>query len=123
MDGVHLLALSWGLASDVARSRDFSRSELSIWGWAYAYQSVFVGGFLPLLGHSTGLGTGEVVDGEEDGDGGSNELSDLTDDTQTLTLGGLGTGTVGTEGNVVSCDDGRYVSGNRSIVERSSNWR
>lgn len=71
-------------------------------GSAYTYQSVLVGGLLPLLGHSTRLGAGEVVNGEEDGDGGSCELGNLAENADTLTLGGLGTGTVGTEGNVVS---------------------
>ena len=41
------------------------------------------------------------MNGEEEGDGGSGELGDLAEDAETLTLGGLSTGTVGTEGNVV----------------------
>jgi hypothetical protein len=65
------------------------------------YQSVFVGGLLPLLGHGLGLGLGEIVDGVEDEDGGDGKLSDLQEDLQALTLGGLSAGTVRTKGNPV----------------------
>lgn len=65
------------------------------------YQSVLIAGLLPLLGHGLGLGLGEVVDGVEDGDRGSGELSNLEEDAETLTLGGLGAGTVRTKGNPV----------------------
>lgn len=65
------------------------------------YQSVFVGGLLPLLGHRLGLGLGEVVDGVEDEEGSDGELGDLEEDLQALALGGLSTGTVRTKGNPV----------------------
>jgi hypothetical protein len=65
------------------------------------YQSVFVGGLLPLLGHGLGLGLGEVVDGVEDEEGSDGKLSDLEEDLQALTLGSLSTGTVRTKGNPV----------------------
>jgi hypothetical protein len=67
------------------------------------YQSIFVGGLLPLLGHSTRLLAGEGVDTVEDSNRNGSELSDLEEHAQALTLGGLGAGAVGTEGNVVSC--------------------
>jgi hypothetical protein len=65
------------------------------------YQSVFVGGLLPLLGHGLGLGLGEVVDGVEQEDGDNGKLGDLEEDLHALALGGLGTGTVRTKGNPV----------------------
>lgn len=68
----------------------------------YTYQSVFVGGLLPLLGHGLGLGLGEEVDGVEESKGDEGELSHLEEDLETLALGGLGTGTVRTESNPVS---------------------
>lgn len=67
------------------------------------YQSVFVGGLLPFLGHGGGLLAGKGVDGVEDSDGGSSELENLGEDAQTLALGGGSAGTVSTEGNVVGC--------------------
>lgn len=68
-----------------------------------AYLGIFVGGLLPLLGHGLGLGLAEEVDNVEDTDRGENELAHLEEDLPALTLGGLGTGAVGTEGNPVSC--------------------
>jgi hypothetical protein len=41
------------------------------------------------------------VDGVEEGEGDEGELGDLEEDLPALTLGGLGAGTVGTEGNPV----------------------
>lgn len=73
---------------------DFSKN-------AETYQSVFVGGLLPLLGHSLRLGLGEEVDGVEKGERDGDELGDLEGDLETLTLGGLSTGTMRTEGNPV----------------------
>jgi hypothetical protein len=67
------------------------------------YQGVFVGSLLPLLGHGSGLLAGEGVDGVEEGDGDGSELDNLGQDAETLTLGGGRTGSVFTEGNVVSC--------------------
>lgn len=86
--------------------RDFSR----LWserGWGDMYQSIFVGGLLPLLGHSAGLLAGKGVNGVEEGNGDSNELGHLCEHAQALTLGGLGAGAVGAEGNVVSYSKGR----------------
>jgi hypothetical protein len=66
------------------------------------YQSILVGGLLPLLGHGSGLLAGKCVDTVEEGNGGEGELGHLGEDAPALTLGGLGAGAVGTEGNVVS---------------------
>lgn len=71
------------------------------------YQSIFVGGLLPLLGHGAGLLAGKGVNGVEDSNGDGSELENLGEHAQALTLGGLGAGTVGTEGNVVSCSKKR----------------
>jgi hypothetical protein len=82
------------------------------------YQSVFVGGLLPFLGHGSGLLAGEGVDGVEEGDGDSSELENLGQDAQTLALGGGSAGTVGTEGNIVSYIEGReYMSAGCSILK------
>jgi hypothetical protein len=81
-------------------------------GRGYMYQGVFVGGLLPLLGHGGGLLAGEGVDGVEDGDRGASELENLEENAEALALGGGSAGTVGTEGNVVSCvKGGGNVSG------------
>lgn len=66
------------------------------------YLSVFVGGLLPLLGHGLGQGLAEEVDNVEDTERGEGELGHLEEDLPALTLGGLGTGAVGTEGDPVS---------------------
>lgn len=66
------------------------------------YQGIFVRGLLPLLGHGAGLLAGKGVDGVEEGNGNGSELEHLGEHAQTLTLGGLGAGAVGAEGNVVS---------------------
>lgn len=58
---------------------------------------------MPLLGHGLRLGLGEEVDDVEKTERDSDELGHLEGDLDTLTLGGLGTGSVGTEGNPVSC--------------------
>ena len=71
------------------------------------YQGIFVGGLLPLLGHGGGLLAGKGVDGVEESNGDGSELEHLGENAQALTLGGLGAGAVGTEGNVVSCNRGR----------------
>lgn len=70
------------------------------------YQGIFVGGLLPLLGHGGGLLAGEGVNGVEDSNGGGSELEHLGEHAHALTLGGLGAGAVGAEGNVVSCNRG-----------------
>lgn len=69
------------------------------------YQGIFVGGLLPFLGHGAGLLAGKGVNGVEDSNGGGSELENLGEHAHALTLGGLGAGTVGTEGNVVSCGE------------------
>lgn len=66
-----------------------------------AYLGVFVGGLLPLLGHGLGHGLAEEVDNVEDSEGSEGELGHLEEDLPALTLGGLGTGAVGTEGDPV----------------------
>lgn len=71
------------------------------------YQSIFVGGLLPLLGHGAGLLAGKGVDGVEESNRDSSQLENLGQHAQALALGGLGAGTVGTEGNVVSCSKER----------------
>lgn len=71
------------------------------------YQGILVGGLLPLLGHSARLLAGKGVDGVEESNGDGRELENLGEHAQALTLGGLGAGTVGTEGNVVSCSKER----------------
>lgn len=65
------------------------------------YPGVFVGGLLVLLGHRPGQGLAEQVDNVEDGTRSRNELDDLGEDPETLTLGSLGTGAVRTESNPV----------------------
>jgi hypothetical protein len=82
-------------------------------GRGYMYQGVFVGGFLPLLGHGTGLLASEGVDGVEESDGGGSELDNLEEDAETLTLGGGSAGTVSTEGNVVS-----WMRGSGNVSEK-----
>lgn len=67
-----------------------------------SYLGVFIRSLLPLLGHSLGLLAGESVDEVEETDRDTGELNHLEEDLPALTLGGLGAGTVGTEGNVVS---------------------
>lgn len=43
------------------------------------------------------------MDSVEDSEGGEGELGHLEEDLPALTLGGLGTGAVGTEGDPVGC--------------------
>lgn len=81
--------------------RPSDQGDLSKKKNAETYQSVFVGGLLPLLGHSLRLGLGEEVDGVEKGERDGDELGDLEGDLETLTLGGLSTGTMRTEGDPV----------------------
>jgi hypothetical protein len=82
-----------------------------------AYLGVFVGGLLPLLGHGLGQGLAEQVDNVEDTERGESELGHLEEDLPALTLGSLGTGTVGTESDPVSCRGGEKILASRKGKE------
>ena len=90
------------------------------------YQSVFVGGFLPFLGHGLWWAAGEETGDIENTSRDNDVLHQLDEDLHTLALGGLSTGAMGTEGDPVSCSNRKQQISIRSSTLKYSNsfpWR
>lgn len=82
-----------------------------------SYPGVFVRGFLPFLGHGLWWSTSEETSSVEKAYGNNDILHYLDEDLRTLTLGGLSTGSMGSEGNPVSCRDKKRVSINNFLTK------
>lgn len=68
-----------------------------------SHLEVLVAGLLPLLVHGVRRGAGEATEGEEENETDGDTSESVEGNPLALAWGSLGAGTVGTEGNPVSC--------------------